>query len=154
MFEDKEDEEIFTKLTGDIVVDDNIKLKYTKKGLIFVGISILIILVAVALIIYFIFKTHEDEQNYILAKFSVNKNAYHILFHRSYYGLVKTMKVNNKEVNINNNVTFNEKGIIEVKLIFKEKLKNLDNLFYHCHSLEEVDLSFLFSLQNFKKYNF
>ena len=48
-------------------------------------------------------------------------------------------------IKYSNNITFDKIEIVEVELKVNKKLKNLDNLFYNCHSLEKVDLSFLLS---------
>ena len=133
------EEDIFTKDIVDTTREESKDIVRTKKGLLSVLIAIILIFISVAIILYFIFKTHMDEINYIKAKYK--KSPYNLIFHHSYLDSVEKILVNNVEITKNNNISFEENEEITIK--FNTNLKSLDNLFYECDTLEEIDLSFL-----------
>ena len=144
MDEDNNEDDIFTKEIADTTREPSMEISSSKKGLILIYISIGLILVAVAVILYFIFETHMDEQNYITAKYMIKdiKTTYNI-FNKEFLNQVKKIKLNDDEITKNNNISFNKEGTNEIIIIFNENLKILDNLFFQIESLEEVDLSHL-----------
>ena len=141
-----EKDKIILEEQDDKSLEGDTKINTSKKGLIILAISIILIIIALIIILYFVFENNVDAQNYIIAKFLIkNINEYNPIFYRTFIDSIEKMVVNDSEVNIASNITFDKIGIVEVELKFNKKLKNLDNLFYNCHSLEEVDLSFLLS---------
>ena len=105
----------------------------------------LIILSLISIITYFIF-LRPQYNNYIIAKYyfdtPVNETK---LFDDSFLNSIKSMKIDEESVSINNIQNFNEKGDHTIELHFKNKLTSLDSLFFKVNSLTEVDLSNLYS---------
>lgn len=62
------------------------------------------------------------------------------LFHSSYLDSIESIKINDNPINITNSYTFEKSGNNKVEIKFKNKLKSLNNLFYFCQSLNEVNL--------------
>jgi hypothetical protein len=105
MDEENNEDDIFTKEIADTTREPSMEISSSKKGLILISISIGIIFVAVAVILYFIFETHMDEQNYITAKYMIKDiNISYIIFNKEFLNRVKKIKLNNKEITKNNNI--------------------------------------------------
>ena len=140
--------------------DEDIKLNSSKKGLIIVSISILLILIAIGVILYFILSSGPDSKNdesgdtkkytnYILAKYNIfNTESETKLFYNSYIDSIESIKIDGQEEKINCTKIFNNSGVHSIEIVFKNKLTSLESLFYYAESLIEVDLSNLNFVKN------
>ena len=156
MSEEKENADIFSKAPNDLLEEENIS---SKRSYILIGISLLLILIALIITLIFVFKLNEDEgktdetptdnypteeekQNLIKAKYSIQNELNQIIFYYTFKDYIEKIKVNDIEISlIDNQIKFNKSGIFQIEIKLNKNLTNLDFLFYHCHSLEEVDLS-------------
>ena len=87
-------------------------------------------------------KTAElQKDNSIIANYVINEGDKDTtLFHSSYLDSIESIKINNNPINITKSYTFEKSGNNKVEIKFKNKLKSLNNLFYFCQSLNEVNL--------------
>ena len=155
MSEEKENADIFSKPPDLKEEDDS---NSPKKGYILIGISLLLIFIALIITLFFVFKLNEDEgkkdesptdnypteeekQNLIKAKYSIQNELTQPIFYHTFKDYIEKIKVNDIEMTlIDNVIKFNKTRIYKIKIKLNANLTNLDSLFYQCHSLEEVDL--------------
>ena len=87
-------------------------------------------------------KTDElQKDNSITANYLINEGDKDTtLFHSSYLDSIESIKINDNPINITNSYTFEKSGNNKVEIKFKNKLKTLNDLFFNCQSLNEVNL--------------
>ena len=84
--------------------------------------------------------------NSIKAKYFIeNPSNLTKIFQNSYLNLIDEMKVDNTNVEVNNEIIFNDEGFHTIEIYFKTNLTSLDSLFFKIETLREVDLTNLIS---------
>jgi hypothetical protein len=139
----------------DVAEDDKgIRVNSTKKGLIIVGIAIVLILVAIGLTLFFILSSNPKSNNYINAKYRVDYPENTVkLFDESYLDSVESIKIDDKIETTKNEIQFDSKKEFTLEIRFKETLTKLNDFFYLARNLTEVDLSGLDSSNIKNSYN-
>ena len=122
--------------------DKRIHLHSTKKGLLIVGIAILLILIAIGIILFFILSKNPKLENYISAKYDVTTTNETLLFDKSYINFINVLEIDGEPVvNIINVNNFDKLGEHKIVIKFNKSLTSLNKLFYQAKNLKEVDLS-------------
>ena len=96
MEDDKSDDEIFGK--EPLNPSENKKLSSPKKVIIIVSIFLAFIFIILGVIIYFVFFTHEDDFNYIIAKYYIKKKDIFQIFDKSYLDSIEKITLEGKEI--------------------------------------------------------
>lgn len=116
-----------------------------KKILLYYGLTVGAVLLIV--IIVFIIAVSlggspkSQKNNSFISKYTVEKDKKIKLFDSVLSNSISSMKVDDEEVKVENEISFLTDGEHKVEVILNKELNSTENLFKNCANLKEVDLS-------------